>query len=92
MRRRGACLPWEKRKIIFWGIKIYKKYIDFFTNYRLKYSLYPRTIYIGQWRRYVEAQRRVPPLGKKENKKKIEKEIQKIFVFAKKIPLNILVF
>ena len=45
-----------------------------------------------QWRRYVEAQRRVPPLGKKENNFGGEKEIRKIFLVAKKVPLDILVF
>ena len=44
-----------------------------------------------QWRRYVEAQRRVPPLGKKENNIFFEKEIREIFLFAKKVPLDILV-
>ena len=47
---------------------------------------------VGQWRRYVEAQRRVPPLGKKENDFFGEKEIREIFLFAKKVPLDILVF
>ena len=52
--------------------------------YRAKKASSNRLVGYGvQWRRYVEAQRRVPPLGKKENKQFLEKEIREILIFAK---------